>query len=133
MRNITKEYILSDIKSLLYTKEHEWVSIDDNIATIGITDFAQGELGDIIFVEFPNKGDIFSKDESIGTLEAVKTVADIYSPLSGEIFDFNVNLEGEPELINTDPYQKGWIVKIKINNIKEVDSLLSREDYEKII
>ncbi len=119
--------------NIKYTEDHEWVDINDNIATIGITDFAQSELGDIIFVEFPNEGDIVEQKESIGTLEAVKTVADIFSPLSGDILELNENLESNPELINEDPYNSGWILKIKINNLEEVESLLSNSDYEKLI
>ena len=119
--------------NIKYTEDHEWVDINGNIATIGITDFAQSELGDIIFVEFPNEGDIVEQKESIGTLEAVKTVADIFSPLSGDILELNENLESNPELINEDPYNSGWILKIKINNLEEVESLLSNSDYEKLI
>ena len=96
---------------LLYTKDHEWVCIVDDIATIGITDYAQGELGDIIFIEFPNKGAQYQSGDPIGTIEAVKTVADINTPIDGEIFEVNVDLEENPESINTDPYDKGWIIK----------------------
>ena len=119
--------------NIKYTEDHEWVAIDNNIATVGITDFAQSELGDIIFVEFPNEGDIVEQKESIGTLEAVKTVADIFSPLSGNILELNENLESTPELINEDPYKDGWILKIKFSNVEELKSLLSNSDYEKII
>ena len=119
--------------NIKYTEDHEWVAIDNNIATVGITDFAQSELGDIIFIEFPEKGMTVNQKESIGTLEAVKTVADIFSPLSGNILELNENLESTPELINEDPYKDGWILKIKFSNVEELKSLLSNSDYEKII
>ena len=98
---------------LLYTKDHEWIKIENGIATVGITDYAQGELGDIIFIEFPEIGDSFHTKDSIGTIEAVKTVADIYAPIDGEILEVNVGLEDEPDMINKDPYKKGWIIKLK--------------------
>ena len=120
-------------ENLKYTDDHEWVSINDDIATIGITDFAQSELGDIIFVEFPDTGISVNQKETSGTLEAVKTVADIYSPVTGEIIEINENLESKPELINEDPYQNGWILKIKMTNLEEFDGLLSNKDYEKFI
>ena len=120
-------------ENLKYTDDHEWVSIIDDVAIIGITDFAQSELGDIIFVEFPDTGMSINQKDSVGTLEAVKTVADIYSPVTGEIIEINDNLESSPELINEDPYEKGWILKIKISNKDELDSLLSNSDYEKMI
>ena len=120
-------------ENLKYTDDHEWVSINDGVATIGITDFAQSELGDIIFVEFPDTGIFVNQKETAGTLEAVKTVADIYSPVTGEIIEVNDNLESSPELINEDPYEEGWILKIKISNKDELDSLLSNSDYEKMI
>jgi len=119
--------------NIKYTEEHEWVKIDNNIAIIGITDFAQSELGDIVFVEFPNTGDIFKQNDVFGTIEAVKTLADLYLPLSGEIIDINTNIENTPELINEDPYNNGWLVKIKFNNISEYDKLLSSSDYQKLI
>ena len=119
--------------NLKYTDDHEWVDIQDDIAIIGITDFAQSELGDIIFVEFPDTGISINQKDTVGTLEAVKTVADIYSPVTGEVLEINDNLESNPELINEDPYQNGWILKIKIKNINELDGLLSNSDYEKLI
>tara|TARA_Y100001970_G_scaffold88711_1_gene111998 strand:+ start:12265 stop:12642 length:378 start_codon:yes stop_codon:yes gene_type:complete len=119
--------------NIKYTEEHEWVDINDGIATVGITDFAQSELGDIIFVEFPDKGITVEQKESIGTLEAVKTVADIFSPLSGDILELNRDLESNPELINEDPYKGGWILKIKISTPGEIENLLSNSDYEKLI
>ena len=119
-----------DIK---YTADHEWAQLNGDILTIGITDFAQSELGDIIFVEFPELELTISEKDSIGTLEAVKTVADIFSPVSGTIIELNDNLDSNPELINESPYDKGWILKIKVNNKSDFDSLLSSEDYKKII
>ena len=120
-------------ENLKYTDDHEWVSINDGVATVGITDFAQSELGDIIFVEFPDTGISVNQKETSGTLEAVKTVADIYSPVTGEIIEINENLESKPELINEDPYKNGWILKIKMTNLEEFDGLLSNKDYEKLI
>ena len=122
-----------DIKKLKYTKDHEWVHINNDIATIGVTDFAQSELGDIIFIEFPNQGDVFKQNESVGTLEAVKTVADIYSPVSGSIVEINSDLDSNPELINSDPYNDGWIVKIKIEDSSEIDGLLDLDSYNELI
>ena len=119
--------------NIKYTEDHEWVDINGGIATVGITDFAQSELGDIIFVEFPDEGMTVEQKESIGTLEAVKTVADIFSPLSGEILELNEDLESNPELINEDPYKGGWILKMKVSNLEEVKTLLSNTDYEKLI
>ena len=121
-------------ESLLYTEEHEWASVDDDkkIATIGITDFAQSELGDIVFLELPSVGDTVKEGKTIGSIEAVKTVADLYSPVSGTITGVNETLEDEPELINEDPYDKGWIVKIEMSDPSELDELLSVEDYKKI-
>ena len=118
-------------ENLKYTDDHEWVSVKDDVAIIGITDFAQSELGDIIFVEFPDTGMSINQKDSVGTLEAVKTVADIYSPVTGEVIEINDNLESSPELINEDPYEEGWILKIKISNKDELDGLLSNSDYEK--
>ena len=120
-------------EKLKYTDDHEWVSVKDDVAIIGITDFAQSELGDIIFVEFPDTGMSINQKDSVGTLEAVKTVADIYSPVTGEVIEVNDNLESSPELINEDPYEEGWILKIKISNKDELDGLLSSSDYEKMI
>ena len=117
---------------LLYTKDHEWVHIENGIATIGITDYAQGELGDIIFVEFPEKGENFNIGDSVGTIEAVKTVADIYTPMTGEIKEINQQLEDEPEAINKDPYESGWIIKIS-NILEETSYLLSASDYKELI
>ena len=120
-------------ENIKYTEDHEWAKLDGDILTIGITDFAQSELGDIIFVEFPDLNlDVEPKD-SIGTLEAVKTVADIYSPLKGKIVEINDQLEDNPEYINENPYDAGWIIKLKIENTDEYKTLLTNKDYEKLI
>ena len=118
--------------NLLYTKDHEWLCIVDGIATIGITDYAQGELGDIIFIEFPAKGVKYQSGDPIGTIEAVKTVADIYTPIDGEILELNTKLEDTPESINKDPYKKGWIIKL-CNCSKDVSHLLSASDYKDLL
>ena len=120
-------------QDLVYTKEHEWIRVDDNILTIGITDFAQGELGDIIFVEFPEIGEEFQKDDPFGTIEAVKTVADIFAPVQGKIIEINHDIENSPEVINADPYGDGWLVKIEITEHMVSDGLLSPEDYELLL
>ena len=117
---------------LKYTKDHEWILIKDDIATIGITDFAQGELGDIVYVEIEKVGESFSKEEVFGTVEAVKTVSDLFMPLTGEIIDINQTLNEKPELVNEDPYGRGWMIKIKLNN-PETTNLLNSEEYKKLI
>ena len=119
--------------TLQYTKGHEWVQIENGEATIGITDYAQGELGDIIFIEFPSEGDKFNAGDSIGTIEAVKTVADLFTPLSGEISEINLKLEDEPEAINKDPYESGWIIKLKNITNTEKSQLLTASEYKKYI
>ncbi|MCL9768940.1 glycine cleavage system protein GcvH [Flavobacterium sp. HXWNR69] len=119
--------------NLKYTKDHEWVSIDGDVATVGITDFAQKELGDIVYVEVETLDQTLSKDEVFGTVEAVKTVSDLFLPLSGEIIEFNDNLESTPENVNSDPYGDGWMVKVKISDASEIDTLLSSEDYKALI
>ena len=116
---------------LLYTKDHEWVKVEGDIATVGITDFAQGELGDIVYVEIETLGERFSAEEVFGSVEAVKTVSDLMMPVSGEVIFLNESLEDTPELINTDPYGAGWLVKIKVKD--QGDHLLSAEDYGKLI
>jgi glycine cleavage system H protein len=118
---------------LKYTKDHEWVKIEGDTATVGITDFAQGELGDIVYVEVETLDETLDKDEVFGTVEAVKTVSDLFLPLSGEIIEFNQDLEGSPEDVNTDPYGKGWMIKIKISVPSEIDSLLSEADYKELV
>ena len=117
---------------LLYTKDHEWIKIENGIATVGITDYAQGELGDIIFIELPEIGDSVQAEDSIGTIEAVKTVADIYSPMNGEVLEVNVNLEDNPDSINTDPYDSGWIIKLK-NFTNNDDNYLTPDQYKSLI
>lgn len=118
---------------LKYTKDHEWISIEGDVATVGITDFAQGELGDIVYVEVETVDETLDQDEVFGTVEAVKTVSDLFLPLSGEIIEFNEALEDEPEKVNSDPYGDGWMVKIKMNNPSQVEGLLSDEDYKALI
>ena len=119
--------------NLKYTKDHEWVSIEGDIATVGITDFAQKELGDIVYVEVETLDQSLEKDEVFGTVEAVKTVSDLFLPLAGEIIAFNDALESNPESVNSDPYGAGWMIKVKIANMVEVDGLLSSESYKELI
>ena len=118
---------------LKYTKDHEWVKIEGDVATIGITDFAQGELGDIVYVEVETLDETLDKDEVFGTVEAVKTVSDLFLPLTGEIAEFNEALEDEPEKVNSDPYGEGWMVKLKISDASEIDALLDAEAYKVLI
>lgn len=120
-------------ENLKYTKDHEWISIEGDIATIGITHFAQGELGDIVYVEVETEGDTLDAEEVFGTVEAVKTVSDLFMPLSGEIIEFNEELESEPEKVNADPYGEGWMIKVKISDTSEVDALLTHESYGELI
>ena len=119
--------------NLKYSKDHEWVSVDGDIATIGITAFAQGELGDIVYVDVETEGETLGKEEVFGTVEAVKTVSDLFMPVSGEIIEFNAELESQPELINTDPYGAGWIIKVKLENASELDELLDDTAYGDLI
>ena len=116
-------------ENFLFTDDHEWVDINGDIATIGITDYAQGELGDIVFIEFPDLNTEFQKGESIGTIEAVKTVADIYMPLSGKIVALNDELNHDPSLVNNNPFDKGWIIKVQIMHRDEVSELMNTEKY----
>jgi len=118
---------------LKYTKDHEWIKLEGDIATVGITDFAQGELGDIVYVEVETLNETLDKDEVFGTVEAVKTVSDLFLPLSGEIIEFNEALEDTPEKVNSDPYGEGWMVKIKISDTSEVDALLSASEYKEVV
>lgn len=118
---------------LKYTEDHEWVKIDGDIATVGVTAFAQGELGDIVYVEVETVGETLGKGDEFGTVEAVKTVSELFSPLSGEILEFNDSLESEPEKVNTDPYGKGWMIKIKISNPDEIAELLDDAAYKALI
>jgi glycine cleavage system H protein len=117
-------------ENLKYTKEHEWISIEGDIATVGVTDFAQGELGDIVFVEIETEGETLAKDEVFGTIEAVKTVSDLFMPLSGEIVEINTNLEDAPESVNENPYDVGWMVKIKLSDTSELEGLMDVESYK---
>ena len=119
--------------NLKYTKDHEWVLIEDDIAKVGITDFAQGELGDIVYVEVETLDEVLDREEVFGTVEAVKTVSDLFLPLSGEIVEFNDSLESEPEKVNTDPYGDGWMIKIKISSPEEIEDLLDDTAYKAII
>lgn len=119
--------------NLKFTKDHEWVAIDGDTATVGITDFAQKELGDIVYVEVETLDQTLDRDEVFGTVEAVKTVSDLFLPLTGEIVEFNEELETAPENVNNDPYGKGWMIKVKISDASEIDQLLSADDYKALI
>ncbi len=119
--------------NLKYTKDHEWIALEGNIATIGITDFAQGELGDIVYVDIPAKGKPLTAEEVFGTVEAVKTVSDLFLPVSGTINEINAALEAQPELVNSDPYGEGWMIKMTVDNIADVDALLNAEAYNALV
>lgn len=119
-------------ENLKYTKDHEWIKVEDDVATIGITEFAQSELGDIVYVEVETVDETLDKEEVFGTVEAVKTVSDLFMPLSGEIIAFNESLEDEPEKVNTDPYGEGWMIKIKLSDTSEVEALMSADDYKEL-
>lgn len=118
--------------NLKYSKEHEWVRVEGDVAVIGITDFAQDQLGDIVFVDIQTEGETLAKDEIFGAIEAVKTVADAFMPVSGEVVEVNPDLEGAPESVNKDPYGAGWMIKVKMSNPEEVNELLSAEEYDAI-
>ena len=120
-------------ENLKYTKDHEWIKIDGDIATIGITSFAQGELGDIVFIDVDTEGEELENEEVFGTIEAVKTVSDLFMPVSGEVIEFNEALEDTPELINSDPYGDGWIIKVSISDASTLDELLSSDEYKNLI
>ncbi|HRZ41442.1 MAG TPA: glycine cleavage system protein GcvH [Bacteroidales bacterium] len=120
-------------ENLKYTEDHEWIRVEDDMAFIGITEYAQGELGDIVFVEVETVGETLAKGESFGTIEAVKTVSDMFMPVGGEIVAFNETLGSAPELLNKDPYGEGWVISIRIDNPEELDDLLSAEDYGNLI
>ncbi|HLW15405.1 MAG TPA: glycine cleavage system protein GcvH [Flavobacteriaceae bacterium] len=120
-------------KDLKYTVDHEWIRIEGDIATVGVTDFAQGELGDIVYVDVDTEDETLDKDEVFGTVEAVKTVSDLFMPLTGEVVEFNEQLEDEPELVNTDPYGDGWMIKIKFSNPDEIETLLTADAYKEAI
>ena len=120
----------NDVK---YTKDHEWLRIDGNEAFVGITHFAQSELGDIVFIDVDTEGESLEKEEVFGSVEAVKTVSDLFMPINGEVLEFNTNLEDNPELINSDPYGEGWIIRVSVSNTDELDELLSSDDYKKLV
>lgn len=124
---------MSVLENLKYTKDHEWIRVDGEEAYIGITEFAQGELGDIVFVEVETEGESLDKEEAFGTIEAVKTVSDLFMPISGEVIEFNAELEDAPELINSDPFDKGWIIKVKMADASELDQLMNADDYKALI
>jgi glycine cleavage system H protein len=119
--------------NLKYSPDHEWIKIEGNIATVGITDFAQGQLGDVVFVDIPSEGETLEKSDVFGAIEAVKTVADAFMPVSGKIVEINANLESSPESVNKDPYQEGWMIKIEMSDPSEADSLLDAEAYKALL
>ena len=121
------------LENLKYTKDHEWILIEGDHATVGITDFAQGELGDIVFIEVETIGETLNREEVFGTVEAVKTVSDIFMPVSGEVIEFNESLESAPELVNQDPYGKGWIIKMRLSDLSEIGKLLNSEEYKNMV
>ncbi|MTI22499.1 glycine cleavage system protein GcvH [Fulvivirga sp. RKSG066] len=118
---------------LKYTEDHEWVKVDGDTVIVGVTDFAQNELGDIVYVEIETEGEEIEKGEVFGTVEAVKTVSDLFMPVSGEVIAVNEELEGSPEIVNEDPYEKGWMIKIKISNQEEIEELLSADQYKEVV
>ncbi len=120
-------------EDLKYTKDHEWARIDDDIATIGITDFAQSELGDIVYIDLPEIGIAAEQSKAFGTIEAVKAVSDLFSPLTGEVVDINNKISDTPEIVNKDPYGEGWLIKIKFSKTSELNNLLNKSQYEKLI
>lgn len=120
-------------EDLKYTKEHEWVRVEENIVSVGITDFAQGELGDIVFVEIETEGEDLAKGDTFGTVEAVKTVSDLFMPVGGKVLEFNTGLEDEPELINKDPYGKGWMIKIEMSDAADLDDLMDAAAYQAML
>ncbi len=132
LKFINKE-IMNFPENLKYTKDHEWVSVEGDIATVGITDYAQSELGEIVYVDVDCVGETIAKEEVFGSIEAVKTVSDLFQPLSGEVIEFNEALNDAPELVNQDPYGEGWIIKVKISDAAELDSLLNTAEYRTII
>ncbi|MFY0675183.1 MAG: glycine cleavage system protein GcvH [Bacteroidia bacterium] len=120
-------------EGLKYTKDHEWVKIEGDVATIGITDFAQSELGDIVYVEVETEGESLDAEETFGTVEAVKTVSDLFMPVSGEVIEFNESLESEPEVVNSDPYGAGWMIKVKMSDLSQADELLDSAAYKDLV
>lgn len=133
LRKISNLRIMNVLNNLKYTEDHEWLKIEGDIAYIGITDYAQSQLGDVVFVEVNTVGETLSKGEVLGTIEAVKTVSDVYMPVGGEILEFNQMIEDTPDVLNKDPYDKGWIVKVRMTELAEADSLLDAEAYKAII
>lgn len=119
--------------TLKYTKDHEWIRVEGDEAYIGITDYAQNELGDIVFIEVETEGETLEREETFGTIEAVKTVSDLFMPIGGEVLEFNSALEQSPEIVNNDPYEEGWIIKIKISDKAELDDLLDADAYKELI
>lgn len=119
--------------NLKYTKDHEWIIVNGTVATVGITDFAQDQLGDIVFVEIETEGETLNKEEVFGTIEAVKTVSDLYMPVTGKIIEINPALLNKPELVNKDPYNEGWMIKVEVSNIAELDTLLSADQYKELV
>jgi glycine cleavage system H protein len=128
-----KTYTDENTSRLKYTEDHEWIRIEGNMAVVGITDYAQNELGDVVFVEIETEGEELEKGDTFGTVEAVKTVSDLFMPLAGKVAEVNAALADEPELVNKDPYGKGWMIKIEASNLDEADELLSADDYQKMI
>ena len=120
-------------KELKYSKDHEWLRVEGDNAYIGITEFAQGELGDIVFIDVDTEGEELEKEEVFGSVEAVKTVSDLFMPINGEVLEFNNNLESEPELINSDPYGDGWIIKVSVSDVSELDALLDADAYKELV
>ena len=120
-------------ENLRYTKDHEWIRVEEGFAYIGVTDFAQGELGDVVFVEIETEGENLDKEEVFGTIEAVKTVSDMFMPISGKVIEINQKIEDEPELVNKDPYGEGWLIKISITDSSELDELITPEQYNDLI
>lgn len=120
-------------EDLKYTKDHEWIRVEGDVAIVGITDYAQGELGDIVYLEVESVGETLAREEVFGTVEAVKTVSDLFMPISGEVLEYNKDLESTPESVNSDPYGAGWMVKVKISDTSELDDLLSAGEYEQNI
>ena len=120
-------------QELKYTKDHEWIKVDGNVVTIGITDFAQKELGDIVYVEIESDGEELEQGDVFGTVEAVKTVSDLFMPINGKVIEINENLESEPEIVNSDPYEKGWMIKVEIADTSALDAMLSADDYKSLI
>ena len=118
--------------NLRYTKDHEWIRLEGDIATVGITDFAQGELGDIVFVDIPTQGETLAAEEVFGSVEAVKTVSDLYLPIDGEVIEVNPAIDNQPDLVNTDPYGQGWMVRVKVTSVADVEALLDADAYRKL-